>query len=92
MEFDISLGCQKALGRIKRKDTKLFKAISQKLLQFGLNPQHPSLRLHKLQGELQSVWSISITRSIRMVLYYREVLGEKRATFISVGTHKEVYK
>ena len=92
MEFDISLGCQKALGRIKRKDTKLFQMIAQKLLQFSKNPQHSSLRLHKLQGELRGTWSISITHSTRMVFYYREVMGEKRATFISVGTHKEVYK
>ncbi|PIZ63038.1 type II toxin-antitoxin system mRNA interferase toxin, RelE/StbE family, partial [Candidatus Roizmanbacteria bacterium CG_4_10_14_0_2_um_filter_39_13] len=31
------------------------------------------MRLHKLSGKLEDTWSISITRAVRMVFYYRIV-------------------
>jgi len=92
MNVDFSPGCQKKLESIKHKDTVLFKLISKQLLCFQQQPNHPSLRLHKLKGNLDETWSISVNKSIRMIFYYRQVTGERRAVFIAVGTHKEVYK
>lgn len=49
------------------------------------NPNHPSLRLHKLSGE--SVYSISVTMSIRMVVAFR---GDD-IHLLRIGTHEDAY-
>ncbi len=92
MKIDFSPNCQKKLAVLKRKDASLFKLVSKQLLCFQQQPNHPSLRLHKLKEDLNDTWSISITHSVRMVFYYREVEGERGVVFIAIGTHKEVYK
>lgn len=73
---------------IKKKDPNLAKLIAKQLKLFNTNPQHVSLRTHKLSGELKNLWSISINKSIRMT-YIQE--GEE-ALFIDIGTHDEIYK
>ncbi len=92
MKIDFSPNCQKALRNIKSRDSQLFERISKQLFLFQRSPNHPSLRLHKLKGNLQESWSISISSSHRMVFYYRKAEKETRAVFIFIGTHKEVYK
>lgn len=52
------------------------------------NPKYPSLRVHKLSGELENIWSISISKGIRMT-YLQD--GDE-AYFFDIGTHDEVYK
>ena len=74
--------------KIKKKNEKLTKQIQKQLEIFSLNPKHPSLRLHKLKGELKNLWSISITKSIRMAFLQE---GDE-AYFVDIGTHDEVYR
>lgn len=59
------------------------KAIKQEQL-FRENPFHPSLRLHKLKGKLDGLWSISLDRKHRIIF---DVLGDGDILFISIGTH-----
>lgn len=77
----------KKLQKIKKKDSQLFKKIQKQLAIFKKNPQHRSLRLHKITREVENVWSISIDRSIRM-LY----IDEEAIYFFELGTHDEVYR
>lgn len=91
MKIDFSPLCQKRLSSIKTKNVTLFNKVAKQLKLFQLQPDHPSLRLHKLSGKLEDTWSISVTRSIRMIFYYRRVNGEKHAVFITIGTHEQVY-
>ena len=79
----------KRLRKIKQKDSKLAKRIEKQLSLLQKNPKHHSLRLHELGGNLDNLWSISITKSIRMV--YRH-LEEDIAYFVKIGTHEEVYE
>lgn len=79
----------KSLRKIKRTDTKLLFKIQKQLSLFSKNPKHSSLRLHKLSGKLQNRWSISITRTIRIVYI---LLNTDTAYFIAIGTHDEVYR
>lgn len=51
---------------------------------FRTNPFHPSLRLHKLKGRLEGLWSISITMSYRIIF---DALENGDILFISIGTH-----
>ncbi len=77
------------LAKIKQKDKKLFERIHKQLLLFSSNPKHPSLRVHKLTGNMNNMWSISVSMSIRMVY---KLLDQETAYFIDLGTHEEVYK
>ena len=51
---------------------------------FRENPFHPSLRLHKLQGNLKELWSISLDRKYRIIF---RALENGVVLFISVGVH-----
>lgn len=89
MRFSLSPLVLEKLKRIKQKDKKLTKRIQKQLLIFDSNPQHPSLRLHKLTGKKENAWSISITMNIRMI--YRTINADT-VYFVDIGTHDEVYK
>ncbi len=76
------------LKKLKSKDQKLYNKIQKQLEIFIQNPGYPSLRLHKLTGNIDNRWSISITMSIRMVYVQQEA---NLAYFIALGTHDQVY-
>lgn len=88
MQIRISDDLKKELAKLNKKDQKLALKIQKQLTLFSSEPNHPSLRLHKLKGKIKNLWSISITKSIRMV-YVQE---KDEAYFVDVGTHNEVYK
>ena len=51
---------------------------------FLKNVLHPSLRLHKLSGPLEGLWSISIDQKYRIIL---EPMDDHTYLFVSIGTH-----
>ena len=54
-----------------------------------LNPAHPSLRLHKLSGKLDDLYSVSINISYRITL---ELLIRKDTVIpVDIGSHDQVY-
>jgi len=53
-----------------------------------VNPNHPSLRLHKLKGKLADKYSVSITMSYRIILTF--AVTEKGIVLIDIGNH-DVY-
>ncbi len=54
-----------------------------------LNPYHPALRLHSLQGKLQSLSSVSINMRYRIVL--RMIVEGNDIILIDIGSHDQVY-
>lgn len=78
---------QKKLIKLKNKNTKLYKSIKRKLFLFKVNPKHPSLRLHKLQGDLKNVWSISVNMDFRLLF-----VDDSNYYFFDLGSHSQVYK
>lgn len=79
---------QKELKELSKKDSRIAKKIQKQLKLFAIDPKHKSLRVHKLSGELDNIWSISITKNIRMT-YLQD--GDE-ALFFDFGTHDQVYK
>lgn len=67
MNFEISPDLDKELRKIKSKDRQLAQKIENQLSLFQQNHLHPSLRTHKLSGNLENMWSISIDKSLRML-------------------------
>ena len=53
------------------------------------NPYHPSLRLHKLQGNLKDFYSVSIDMEYRIIIDF--IIVDKRIILIDIGSHNEVY-
>lgn len=51
---------------------------------FRENPFHPSLRLHKLRGKLDGLWSISLDRKYRIIFKPQD---DGVMLFISIGLH-----
>ena len=54
-----------------------------------LDPYHPSLRLHSLQGNLSGLSSVSINISYRIVLEL--IIEGREILFINIGKHDQVY-
>jgi mRNA-degrading endonuclease YafQ of YafQ-DinJ toxin-antitoxin module len=54
-----------------------------------LDPHHPSLRLHSLQGNLSGLSSVSINISYRIVLEL--IIEGSEILFINIGKHDQVY-
>ncbi len=80
-----SLRFYRDLGKLEKKNERLKEAIKKQMGRLQNNPTHPSLRLHRLSG--QSVYSISVTMSIRMIVAFR---GDD-IHLLRVGTHEDVY-
>ncbi len=78
---------QKKLQSFHRRDKQLSEKIKKQLILFQENPRHPSLRLHKLRGNLQNTWSLSITLSFRLLF-----IEDAEYYFFDMGEHDEVYK
>ena len=53
------------------------------------NPYHPSLRLHKLNGELHEYYSVSINIEYRIIMDF--IVIDKIIIPLNIGTHDEVY-
>jgi mRNA-degrading endonuclease YafQ of YafQ-DinJ toxin-antitoxin module len=54
-----------------------------------LNPYHPSLRLHKLQGQLSDLSSVSINMSYRILLNF--IVQDNDIILVDIGDHDRVY-
>ena len=54
------------------------------------DPFDAKLKTHKLSGKLKNLWSFSIEYDLRVVFYFTKD-KPKRAVFVDIGTHDEVY-
>ena len=62
----------------------------QKTLELmSLNPHHPSLRLHELNGKFEGLSSISINTKYRITL--EMIVTPKEIILINVGDHDQIY-
>ncbi|HIP46253.1 MAG TPA: plasmid stabilization protein [Campylobacterales bacterium] len=71
----------------KHRDLKNQYEKTLKLLE--IDPYHPSLRLHKLQGRLEKLHSISINITYRITIDF--IIREGEIIMIDVGHHDSVY-
>jgi len=88
MEFSFSTELAGELRKIKSKQPLLFKKIQKQLKTFKDNSKHPSLRTHKLKGNLSDSWSIMIEGNVRMIY----TVKSNEALFFKIGNHDEVYR
>ena len=88
MDLSFSTEITNELKKIKQKQPLLFKKIQKQLKIFKENIKHPSLRTHKLKGNLSQTWSISIEGNVRLIY----TIKNNEAIFFKIGNHDQVYK
>ncbi|MEK7572031.1 MAG: type II toxin-antitoxin system mRNA interferase toxin, RelE/StbE family [Patescibacteria group bacterium] len=88
MDFSFSTELTNDLKKLKQKQPLLFKKIQKQLKTFKENIKHPSLRTHKLKGNLADTWSISIEGNVRLIY----TIENNEAIFFNIGNHDNVYR
>jgi len=68
---------------------ELLKQYEKTLKLLELNPLHPSLRLHKLEGRPSGLYSISINVSYRITIIF--LINKDTIIPIDIGSHEQVY-
>lgn len=75
--------------RFLKRHPELKAQYGKTLALLELNPHHPSLRLHALQGKLQGLHSVSINLSYRIALEL--LIADGQIIPVNVGDHDAVY-
>lgn len=79
---------EKFISQFESLDKKIQLITEKKIEIFKLNPKHPSLNTHKLNGPLFGFFSFSIDMKFRIVFEY----GNKNTVhFLKIGNH-DVYR
>ena len=79
----------KRASKFLRKHTELISQYEKALKILEINPQHPSLRLHRLEGKLKDLHAISINISYRITLEL--FFADNEIVLVNVGHHDQVY-
>jgi proteic killer suppression protein len=72
-----------------KKHPELVSQYEKTLKLLEINPNHPSLRLHKLHGKLSELYSVSINISYRISIIF--LIEDDKIIPIDLGSHDEVY-
>lgn len=76
--------------KILRRNRELDEALTAALTLLAENPRHPHLKLHPLRGDLEGLWAVRVTFSVRLVLVLKE--PEQEIVLVALGPHDEVYR
>lgn len=81
----------RAARKLVKRNPPIASDLRSTLTLLSDDPFHPSLRTHKLKGQLSNSWACSVTYEIRIVFTFVEFEGQEAILLESVGTHEEVY-
>ncbi len=79
----------KKAAKFLRKHGELKNQYRKTLELLELNPAHPSLRLHKLKGKYNDLYSVSINMSYRITLIF--LILDDKIVPVDIGAHSEIY-
>ncbi|MGC9524905.1 MAG: type II toxin-antitoxin system YafQ family toxin [Limnospira sp.] len=79
--------------RLVKKNPQLQDQILAVLETLSNDPFTPSLKSHKLTGQLEGLWSCSVTYNCRIVFAFKTDVetGENLIVLVDIGSHDEVY-
>jgi mRNA-degrading endonuclease YafQ of YafQ-DinJ toxin-antitoxin module len=80
---------KKRAKKFLKKHPDMFDRYAKAMTILEVNPFHPSLRLHKLKGNLNEYFSVSINMEYRVVIDFLVVDNE--IIPIDIGSHDDVY-
>jgi mRNA-degrading endonuclease YafQ of YafQ-DinJ toxin-antitoxin module len=79
---------EKRVSKFLKKHSDIKNLYIKTIQLLELNPQHPSLRLHKLNGKHEGLHSVSINMQYRITLEF--LMKEETIIPVNIGGH-EVY-
>ena len=84
---------RRAFRRRTRKNPGLQDDILEVIAKLARNPFEPSLKTHKLKGQLEGLWACWVEYDCRIIfLFEPDPKGsEDMIVLVDVGTHDEVY-
>jgi mRNA interferase YafQ len=93
MEIVWSNGFKRSFKKIIKKSPKLQEQIIKALKLLADDPFTPSLKSHKLGGNLAGLWSCSVAYDCRIIFSFSEdeKLLEIVILLVDIGSHDEVY-
>jgi addiction module RelE/StbE family toxin len=88
-EIIFAQGYEKKAKKFFKKHQNLKEKYKKTIKILQINPQHPSLRLHKLNGNLSKYHSVSIDMNYRIIIDF--IIIDKQIFLIDIGSHSKVY-
>ena len=79
----------KKLKKFIKKHPDILNRYAKTIELLEVDPFHPSLRLHKLEGKLRIYHSISINIKYRIVIDF--IMKDNDITPIDIGAHEDIY-
>jgi addiction module RelE/StbE family toxin len=88
-----SSGFKRSFKKITKKNSRLSDKIIETLRLLAIDPFTPSLKSHKLIGQMDGLWSCSVSYDCRIIFDISEdgQLLEMIILLIDVGSHNQVY-
>jgi mRNA interferase YafQ len=86
-------GFRKSFKKLIKKNPQLQLKILAVIDLLGDDPFAPSLKSHKLTGQLDGLWSCTVNYDCRIIFAFRkdEETDEDLLVLIDIGSHEEVY-
>ena len=83
----------RAFKRAARRRPGLRTRVERTLRQLAEDPFQPSLRSHKLKGQLAGAWACSVGHDVRILFEFVEnpATGEEEILLLTMGSHDAVY-
>jgi addiction module RelE/StbE family toxin len=83
----------RTVKKLLRQSPQMSKPLAKTLEQLSADAYHPSLKTHKLSGELDGVWSCSIDYSNRILFKFVPTTdkSEEEILLLTLGNHDDVY-
>jgi len=84
---------KKSFKRLIKKNPQLEAKILATLELLSNDPFTTSLKSHKLTGQLEGLWSCSVTYDCRIIFAFRKdsVTEDNLIVLVDIGSHDEVY-
>ncbi len=84
---------RRAFKQKTRRQPSLQKQIFDALAALAENPFEPSLKTHKLRGELEGLWACWVEYDCRIVFAFEPdpAGGEDFIVLVDIGSHDQVY-
>jgi mRNA interferase YafQ len=84
---------KRSFKRLIKKNPQLQDKILEVLELLGDDPFTPSLKSHKLTGQLQDLWSCLVTYDCRIIFAFKKdsLTGDDLIVLVDIGSHDEVY-
>lgn len=79
---------ERSLKKVLKKRPHLEPVIEERIQDFIDHPFNPSLRTHKLHGDLKDLWSFTVASDLRIIFYFNQA---RDAVLVDIGSHNEVY-